>query len=41
MFADDNMVFVNGMSNIEVDTLLQKSVEESVEWSRMNKFSYR
>ena len=39
IFADDNMVFVNGTSIAEVETLLQKSVDESVKWYRMNKLS--
>ena len=37
IFADDNMVHVNGTSIAEVETLLQKSVDESVKWFRMNK----
>ena len=39
IFADDNMVHVNGTSIAEVETLLQKSVDESVKWFKMNKFS--
>ena len=39
IFADDNMVHVNGTSTAEVETLLQKSVDESVKWFRMNKLS--
>ena len=33
------MVHVNGTSIAEVETLLQKSVDESVKWFRMNKLS--
>ena len=33
------MVHVNGTSIAEVETLLQKSVGESVKWFRMNKLS--
>ena len=36
IFADDDMVYVNGTS---IETLLQKSVDESVKWFRMNKLS--
>ena len=39
IFADDIMVHVNGTSIAEVETLLQKSVDESVKWFRMNKLS--
>ena len=39
IFADDNMVHVNDTSIAEVETLLQKSVDESVKWFRMNKLS--
>ena len=39
IFADDNMVYVNGTTIAEVKTLLQKSVDESVKWFRMNKLS--
>ena len=39
IFADDNMVHVNGTSIAEAETLLQKSVDESVKWFRMNKLS--
>ena len=39
IFPDDNMVYVNGTSIDEVETLLQKSVDESVKWFRMNKLS--
>ena len=39
IFADDNMVHVNGTSIAEVETLLQKSVDESVKWFRMKKLS--
>ena len=39
IFADDNMVHVNGTSIAEVETLLQKSVDESVKWLRINKLS--
>ena len=33
------MVYVNGTSIAEVETLLQKSVDESVKWFRKNKLS--
>ena len=33
------MVYVNGTSIAEVETILQKSVDESVKWFRMNKLS--
>ena len=39
IFADDNMVHVNGTSIAKVETLLQKSVDEYVKWFRMNKLS--
>ena len=39
IFADDNTVHVNGTSIVEVETLLQKSVDESVKWFRMNRLS--
>ena len=39
IFADDNMVHVNGTSIAEVETLLQESVDKSVKWFRMNKLS--
>ena len=38
-FADDNLVYVNGTTIAEVESLLQKSVDESVKWLRMNKLS--
>ena len=34
------MVHVNGTSIAEVETLLQKSVDESVKWFRINKLSF-
>ena len=40
IIADDNMVYVNGTSMAKVGTLLQKSVDESVKWFRMNKLSF-
>ena len=37
IFADDKMLHVNGTSIAEVETLLQKRVDDSVKWFRMNK----
>ena len=39
IFADDNMVYVNGKSIAKFETLLQKSVDESVKRLRMNKLN--